>query len=876
MPRVPVDIPQVGQTAAQFPGFQAPVIQPAQNFAPQTIGSIGQGLSQLGESMGRTGAMVNREADQLAAEQERQQRIAEAEAKQKQADAERAQLRQDRFDDAVATDAKNQFSIYAKNQTAAFNKLSGADAATQYPKFAEELEKKRKELSDGLANDGQRKIFDSVTGLLITDYRNGMDKHAFDENERYQRQTFAASAELNASNYIDSYMNGVGNISIDGKQTFGPYAGGYRIDPQAFKRAAESDLRRSMEGQPEELIQVALRNGASKVHSGVLQRMVEAGRTDLIEGYISSNRSEISDENARSFGSIASRTEKQNGFTIKAVKMITPIREKFGYYSDEQHGLLVRELGKMLTEKDPKITEEEYKGIVSALTSLKESDAGVRNRIVGDIKLRAQEAINYLVTPRARQMSSVINNVSGIPSIFAIEDSDSAEAVFQFTNPILYQQIVEVGARDELLNMLKGAKPTDDERALAEIENLERRDKDFYLNAGNIEGFASKYALRLSRETYNKYIKKFEDAQDASKAEDIRTRGNILSNTLIKEGLVNTAGEPIPGYAYGSAYDELSDPAAKLAAFKHHVETAWENRQVAAKQKLSSLEYQKFLTEEFEVMKRTGINTPQSAATVEEAKKTFVTYTDPLSGKSLSMAKVDIDSALVTQAQLALDEENRKYKVIATNKDGTTQEVASFENIFAAQEFKRKNASIGDLTVQNPSRLPEQNELSVLEKALQISLDSGRDANINIRTNRIKEWANSQDLKSRVNYIPDWVSGAARIAGPGYQAEAIKNIGMGSRAAMQSEITKLIEIAKEAESGDGNPYRIISTEDLIPLTGLDIDSLKRLGVTLPRSFADETAGTKSFLSIGAVKKFINKDTIRALEESLEAITKAPQ
>jgi len=870
MPRVPVDIPQVGQTAAQFPGFQAPVIQPAQNFAPQTIGSIGQGLSQFGESMVRTGSMVNREADQLAAEQERQQRIAEAEAKQAQADAERAQLKQDRFDDAVATDAKNQFSIYAKNQITAFGKLSGADAATQYPKFAEELEKKRKELSDGLANDGQRKIFDSVTGLLITDYRNGMDNHAFKENEKYQRQTFASSAELNASNYIDSYMNGVGNTSIDGKQTFGPYAGGYRIDPQAFKRAAESDLRRSMEGQPEEVIQVALRNGASKVHSGVLQRMVEAGRTDLIEGYISSNRSEISDENARSFGSIASRTEKQNGFTIKAVKMITPIREKFGYYSDEQHGLLVRELGKMLTEKDPKITEEEYKGIVSALTSLKESDAGVRNRIVGDIKLEAQEAVNYLTSPEARQMFAVASSFPGAPPIFAIEDADSAEAVFSRTNPILYQKLLDIGARDELLKMLKGAKPVDDESALAEIENLERQNKDFYYNSGNIEGFASRYALRLSRETYNKYIKKFEDAQDASKADDIRTRGNILSETLIKNGLVNPAGEPIPDYAYGSAYDGLSDPAAKLAAFKHHVETAWENRQVAAKQKLSSLEYQKFLTEEFEVMKRTGINTPQSAATLEESKKTFVTYTDRLSGKSLSMAKVDIDSELVMQAQLALDEENRKYKVIATNKDGTTQEVASFENIFAAQEFKQKNASIGDLTVQNPSRLPEQNELSVLEKALQISLDSGREANIDIRTNRIKEWARDQTLKSRTSYTPDWVFDVLP-----YGKEAAEASKIASRGENEANITRLIEIAKEAESGNGNPYRRIRLADLTPLTGLDLESAKRLGADIPMSAADEVAGD-AVISIDRVKKFINKDTIRALEQVLTEITKAPR
>jgi hypothetical protein len=872
MPRVPVDIPQVGQTAAQFPGFQAPVIQPAQNFAPQTIGSIGQGLSQLGESMGRTGAMVNREADQLAAEQERQQRVAEAEAKQKQADAERAQLRQDRFDDAVATDAKNQFSIYAKNQITAFGKLSGADAATQYPKFAEELEKKRKELSESLANDGQRKVFDSVTGLLITDYRNGMDKHAFDENERYQRQTFAASAELNASNYIDSYMNGVGNTSIDGKQTFGPYAGGYRIDPQAFKRAAESDLRRSMEGQPEEVIQVALRNGASKVHSGILQRMVEAGRTDLIEGYISSNRSEISDEHARSFGSIASRTEKSKGFITKAIAIATPIREKFKYYGSEQHSAVMRVLDKQLIDKQ--ITEEEHAGIRSALVSLRENDEGIKTRFVGDVKMRAREAIKFLTSPDARQLSAA-SGFFGVPQLYAIRDEQDAEHVFAHNNPDLYQQVIEVGAREELLAMLKSEKPRDDEAALAEIENIERQNKDFYYNSGNIEGFASKYALRLTEETYNKYIRKFEDAQDASKAEDIRTRGNILSNTLIKEGLVNAAGEPIPDYAYGSAYNEFSDPAAKLAAFKHHVETAWENRQVAAKQKLSSLEYQKFLTEEFEVMKRTGINTPQSAATVEEAKKTFVTYTDPISNKSLSMSKVDIDSALVTQAQLALDEENRKYKVIATNKDGTTQEVASFENIFAAQEFKRKNASIGNLTVQNPSRLPEQNELKVLEKALQISLDSGRDANINIRTNRIKEWADSQDLKSRVSYIPDWVSGAARIAMPGYQAEAIKNIGMGSRAAMRSEITKLIEIAKEAESGKGNPYQYIRLADLTPLTGLDLESAKRLGAYIPMSAADEIAGDAVF-SINRVQKFINKDTIRALEESLEAITKAPQ
>lgn len=875
MARVPVNVPQVGQTAAQLPGFQAPSLQPAQNFAPQGIAALGQGLSQLGESASRIGMGQQRQIEQDQAEQERQTRIAAAEQEQAKRDQERIQREQDRLDETAATDARNKWMMFGKQKASDFSKLEGAAPAQSIKAFLDDMEKERKKFSDSLASDSQRKIFAGSTDLLMADFKIGMDTHAFKENRNYQRTTFGASAALNVDSYINSYVdsvNRVEQIGTGGVSPFGPYADKYRISPAAYRAAMESDIAKMMAGEPQEAIQVAIQKAATGMHSGVLARLVEANLTGKIPDYISSNRSEISDSDAARYTEIASRTKETENNISAAISIANKYRERSGYFSDSDFSDAMRQLDALRMDPNSGIDDNKYSKLRSALNTIKENDAGARHKIEAGIKMEAADAIRNLTTPQARE-EAIVSGISGSPIRYAITDQESSEAVFALSNKELYQKIVDIGALDDLRAMLGKAKPQDDESALAEITESENLQSDYWSRKSEDE-FVSQYALRLSPDTLNKFVQKIRSEQantpDYTKRDIDRSRTNILigNGMLTSDGKFDESKKPFPD----SFHPDVASQSAKYQAFLLDIENGYEEYTRKIQKKPNVEDYESYLKNQFDLMKRTGISKPTAAYDVSDEEKIPISITLS-NGRQVSTVLADIDRRFRDDAIEYLKRKNTGYVV---SIDG--QMVDVFDTIDSAKRFASANSNRGNVTIARPQNSDVYDPVAVGQKSLELATLEGVEPDIATRNSRVEMWAKSQELKDSVRTPFDTALDIGEVFGvPGSKQGSIAR-SITREYESVKKVKEALSIAEMLNSGNYDPSMKISPDMLVAVTGLSESAAQRKGIKIRAASATSDTGgvvvvDNSYYKAGDIAKFATDDVIGVLKSSLEDIKK---
>ncbi len=164
MPRVPT--PSVGLQAGAMPQFQATQVSPAQNF-------MGQQLQQLGQGVEQAGAGVMRLAD--------------------------------RINDSKARSADTEFSEFTRAALSQYRNMRGKDAVQSRDKFLQDLEQKRKELSDGLDNQWQRELFSERATFRSSQFTTYVDDHYQGQATAYEVGEASAALKANFKDFAQQY-----------------------------------------------------------------------------------------------------------------------------------------------------------------------------------------------------------------------------------------------------------------------------------------------------------------------------------------------------------------------------------------------------------------------------------------------------------------------------------------------------------------------------------------------------------------------------------------------------------------------------------------------------------------------------------------------
>jgi hypothetical protein len=167
MVRVPqVDLPSVSVNAGAMPQFQAGQVVPAQNLAGQGAAQLGQGLEQAGAGMLRV---------------------------------------QDRINDSRARSADTEFSEFSRAAVSEYRNKKGYDAIQARAQLMQDIQRKQKELADGLDNQWQREAFEQRAGFRNMHFAAQVDDHFVGQSTAYEIGQAKAALDANVSDYTDSF-----------------------------------------------------------------------------------------------------------------------------------------------------------------------------------------------------------------------------------------------------------------------------------------------------------------------------------------------------------------------------------------------------------------------------------------------------------------------------------------------------------------------------------------------------------------------------------------------------------------------------------------------------------------------------------------------
>lgn len=904
MPRVPGDVPQVLFQPTQMPGFAAPTAQPTQDPLPQQLQQLAAGLQDVGQASSRIGSAVQRQAaieqEQAAREQERQNIIRQKE--------------QDRLDETSASDAFNQLRMFVIPKRTEFGKLEGKDAASNYSKFVKDIADKGDEIEKGLANEMQRALFRKSRMLYELDVVNAMDIHAFQENRNYQRNTRKSSAELNSQAYTDSVIDSINEKramesmtdnekrAVEYQQKMAGDLGirlptqSMRIQPEAHKLAMAADIREAMKGQPDEAIEVQVRNAFGVMHKNTLELLASKNEFDAISSYIDANEKEIDPNVVIDYRKMASSAKVDFDATQFAIRLSAKLREKDGFVREEDYSATMSHLDTVYVSKEFKWTEEEYKAIKTAMRSIKEADDGLRSKARSDAISEAKSLIDFLKSPEARAQyaqsqtqASVDPNVYGPvqrPSVVPIIGDETAEEAFRQSFPVQYARLERLGLLDNLKTHLAGGGKSDPD-AMREIEADSMRDPSYYAKYP-LNEFASRYGLRLSIKDFNTHFDKIlaAQAQASGKSSALPSEDEsiLLKKALIDNNIIDINGEDV----------NEKIPASSVS---FNIKAKWsdftaEYKQKNAGQEPGRAEYKEFLEDFFQDAKVYGDQYKIGKPSAEDLDKTFVSFETVVNGqpKKLSAQFSKIDTSLIQMAQASIEDDNRKrFRVVVDTSKGRIPLYQRFETESQAVEFA-KTSQARDLitrlesttggrvtisTAQDPHVDTQSDKVAVGQRALQIIANggyvSGDGSPLQYDSNRRADFIATQygSAKSEAG-VPQGFLGNSfdfmtQWAKPGDWMswdDAQKSYMKSKQVAFDSLKARVETLRDDINAGNHNPGQAIDFKTASMLTGYTREELIDIGaVTTIKTLPSAELGvqTSQEIRVGNIAKYVKEN-----------------
>lgn len=197
-----VRVPTVSARPVDGPALQAPQIQPVQNFAPQQMEQLGQGMQRAGQAAIRIG-------DDL----------------------------QDRINDTIAMQKFNNFREgllgAAMNKDGGFLTTQGENALKGYSSARKTIDELYKAQADTLENDTQRMIFEQQASLFRGEYISRLDQHTYKEHKNFYVKELGRKAEGLWQDWSNALANPQGpGVTADNR----------KIQPDALQKAAENAL----------------------------------------------------------------------------------------------------------------------------------------------------------------------------------------------------------------------------------------------------------------------------------------------------------------------------------------------------------------------------------------------------------------------------------------------------------------------------------------------------------------------------------------------------------------------------------------------------------------------------------------------------------
>lgn len=675
MPRVPVDVPQVGQSPAQLPGFQAPTVQPMQNFAPSTIGSIGQGLSQAGDSLSRIGSSIGRQANQLAEEQER-----------------KARIEQDKIDDTVATEKVNDLRIALKRYDTDYKSKTFDNAAKSFPAYRSDVGKTFKEIEESLANPVQKELFRSKGGYYVASSEIEAQEHAKQQSVEYQKKTFSAGVSLDLEQY---------SLSIDNV-----IAGKKGIDPAVVKASIKNNLAKLAEANgldPNSDVAKAYELSVlSDMHNSALRRNANSVPPDVIRQYIEANKGEMSSETYGAWAAASEKDKKKDDDKQFAARLLSDTFSKFGDkpMSDSDKKSVYDMLYKML--KDEKLTGSQYDASATLVerfaTVSKQASTEKSNSILDRLK---ESAFKASVGENGRPRAGITNQ-------------EIVDQAFK-SDPEGVEYLKSTGRLKEFVYYINNKSDNEfvrysDQETSDRIKANAQSDPDYYATTDE-KNFVNLYKYILSKNEMDFHLAKIREAHGkASKDDQAKISDTkLIDSILVTEKIMNQDGTPANGL-----------DAQAVARSREFLSNSITSKLAVSGDFKSTEDKVNFLTGELKNSKTQG--------TGDDARRIpFLGDQDPVTvtqgGKTMTAALSDIDKEMLDEAKASIIEYNSKPYVIES-LDG--QIIRAYETPFDAQNDIRYGNGMTQLRV-----LPkiDQNDTSeVIKAALRINMDKGRKA----------------------------------------------------------------------------------------------------------------------------------------------------
>ena len=252
MPTVPIyDTPRVDQTAL-----------PSQQFAAPDMPDVaGKQTQQLGQAMSGLGAVGMKIADQLQAERDDAQTKA--------------------LDNALA----DRMRMILHNKDTGYLSQVGQQAANGRDATADALAKARDEISGGLENDVQRKMYSRVANARMQSALLQVDTHAAQQTRVWHDGESVARFK---SNLADMVANSAG---WNQKDANGKTTGAYNM--ARATAVGELEGLAAMRGLSGDGAKMFVAENMAKAYAGVLTNMVSLGQSKTARDYLEQVAPEI-------------------------------------------------------------------------------------------------------------------------------------------------------------------------------------------------------------------------------------------------------------------------------------------------------------------------------------------------------------------------------------------------------------------------------------------------------------------------------------------------------------------------------------------------------------------------------------------------------
>lgn len=293
MPRVPGDVPQVPFQPTQMPGYQAPVVQPSQNFMPQQLQQLAGGLQDVGQASSRIGSSMQR------------QDLAEQEAKARQ---------QDALNDSITNEKLIQYRVEAGQYARDFFKQEGVAARDGFQKYMEGFDEINKKYDEYFQDPILKNLWQNKSTLYREEWRYDMATHAQEQAKIVDKSNLVGSKDLSRQDYARSVGRKMQPPSPD---MFGNVAN--FIAPEAHKAVIVDAVKKLNSDKDEAFIKSKITEELESLHKETIGGMLGVVQPKLIMSYLEENKGEISPEFYASAKADLQRTDRVSNAKAEAL-----------------------------------------------------------------------------------------------------------------------------------------------------------------------------------------------------------------------------------------------------------------------------------------------------------------------------------------------------------------------------------------------------------------------------------------------------------------------------------------------------------------------------------------------------------------------------